>query len=227
MLEIGVPYFGFGLPEYRVCSKYLVSSARRTNPKATLTHITDNFTPPLEGFDQTVRMQGDVPWECLMSAKGQAVAGVALESKSDRFVFTDPDVYVQKDFNEVFGDFDIAFCVRDTSPHKFYHGGLVFSTNKARPFWKEYRRMCERMTKDIGHWWVEQIAYAVLLGVDRKVGDVFEFRGVKVKLLDFYKYCGKPDDENSPVLDTYIAHFAGERKQWMGEYDKRVLQAVK
>lgn len=218
-LEIATFYAGFGIPHYRENIGFLVETARRYHEGATLTHITDRGTPKLEGFDRVWRSPEDIGWNQIGTAKGQLISQVALQTEFSRTVFVDPDVMFNRNIEEGWGDWDVGLSFRRSSPHKVFNTGLILSTKRGAPLWNAHNDMSNRICRDVHSWWADQLSFGCLLGINHQPGDILEFEGCRVGLLDFATYSPKPDALPVRLMDSYTTHFTGDhRKIWMRPY---------
>jgi len=216
--KIACFYAGFGKGDVRRTAELTAKSAKQAMPDTELVLITDRFTPPVNGWDTTVRFNHDVDWDHLMLAKAQFVAQYAIQENCN-IIFVDPDVYFNTDCRELFdSDWDVAFPFRRTAAHKCYNGALFFTKPSGQKFWEAYYDLAVRACPELHGWWVEQLTWAVMMGVDHDPEDELIVYGTKVKLLPHQYICPKQEYEPKMRMKTYTTHFANERKKWMQAY---------
>lgn len=213
-------YAGFGHKKYRDMALLMAKSARKQMPGIRLVHLTDRYTPKLEGFDAVIRGDADIPHEEIGVAKAVMISGYASQTQKNT-VFTDPDIIFNKDIGELFKTaFDVGFSFNNGyAAHKAFNEGIILTRPKQDDFWLKYNKIASKLFPEAKAWWAGQLTIAMMLGVNHEPDQIIDVLGSRVWMLPHERLCLKPFGVPMSRMDSYTTHFTGDlRKEWMESY---------
>lgn len=194
-------------PAYHEMAKRTLESVREAMPGVEVHHLTDDYTPKIEGLDSTRVFYGDMPMAVRRMMHHAACEG--------EWLFIDCDCIVRKDVRHVFDEpFDVALTDREGTitnetryaavmPHNI---GVTFSRSPA--FWLTVVKYLQTMAAEQQEWEGDQQVVNAMV----KAGGM----GFNIKTLPGLLYNYPPRSEDDPrTADASIVHYKGARKQYL------------
>lgn len=212
-MNIAFFYLDQGKPWWREAVANLIETARATQPRCHITHMSDRHNGQFPGTDAGLIAEEPIDHGQLMMAKGFMWAAMGQETQRN-LVLTDADVAFRRDMAPLFdGDWDVGLLRRHEgakAPGQPYLAAMALTkpTPGARRFWAEYRAVLCSLPRAWQAWWCDQISFAALLGANRSRADFIECEGYRVRLFDV--------DAIAPTHATatsYAVHYKGQREE--------------
>lgn len=190
-------------PQHYVLADKLVRSVRSAMPGVEVVQFTDESSPAVLGVDRVRRRPPGKMLERRMEHYAEC---------EGEWLLVDTDVLVRQDVRDVFADgvFDVALADRswphlpqkeDVLATMPFNSGVMFS--RSPDFWRSVLAIWREAGKN--DWMSEQ----------RAVYEAVRSGRHRVKILPGMKYNYPPKGPKDPLDGVAIAHFKGERKQWM------------
>ncbi len=126
----------------------------------------------------------------------------------DMAIFADPDIEFLRPI-PIEGLEDVNVMVRKHKIDQPINSGIIIAKPGPREFWLHYGRVTVNLPEVLHHWWCDQLAINLMVGVCHKAGEVLKLDDATVKLLDGSKLCPNSD---SPTEMAWALHYKGGRK---------------
>lgn len=213
MIDVGFFYVDMGRPWWREAIGDLISTARETQPGCRITHYGDKPTGQIPGTDGSILATERIDAGVLMVSKAFMWATAGM--RADRCtVLTDADVTFLRDMEPLFeGDWDVGLLWRAegaASMAQPYLAAMALTkpTPGAREFWRIYRDVAGNLPRGWHAWWVDQVAFGIVLGTVHHRDGIIAAPGFKVKLFDADLLAPKV-----PTEKGYTVHLKGLRAE--------------
>ena len=193
-------------------AKAMVSSLKAVHG-CDVVQMSDLKTPMVEGVDEIVRLQFNIPLMCYR------LKHLANYPHRDMLI-VDTDVVAKYPIDDVWEcDFDIAltrrdagdFGARDDTPDMPYNTGVMLS--RSREFWKECGNWLESQTPELQRWYGDQ----------RAVCEVARRGHYSVLDLDCQEFNWSPNSRTDTSNARFWHYKGGIRKKWMPGYELKRL----
>ena len=207
MLEIVCYYADLGR-DYLPLFEKMINSARRTNPWAKITCMTPTPDKVGKRWDLVIDT-GQFPAgsQNLILEKVRAI--VSLGKTTDHhIVVADPDIEFIKpiSFRNIA---DVGLLWRGKKPDQPINAGLIYITPGHPKFWEHYGEVAVNLPKEVHSWWCDQLAFALLTGVNHQPWETIEIDDARVTLLDGDVVCPKPENRQQ---HSWALHYKGALK---------------
>ena len=212
-MDIAFFYVDHGREWWRGAVDRMIATARATQPGCRMVHLGDAHTKQWPGTDDALLADGRIGAERMMACKGFMWAQQAMKAERDTLLI-DADVEFQRDMAPLFaGDWDVGLLWRETGSAAIAQPylacmALTKPTEGARRFWQRYGDAVGNLPKAWHAWWVDQVAFSVVLGTAHKRGDAVVTPEFRVKLFDADVLAPKRGD-------GYVVHHKGNKAEKM------------
>lgn len=195
------------LTDYFDMAALSVASVRKHMPHAHVFHFTDAKTPGIEGVDQVIRIEQDMPMAVRRMQHNANARG--------KWLFMDVDIIVQRDVSDVFDEpFDVALTDREGTVT--YEGayaermpfnlGVSFSRSPA--FWQLVLRYMRNMPLKLQNWTGDQLCICDMIRAGLT-------SGFNIKTLPGLNY-NYPPKHAGDGEHAALCHYKGPvRKLWI------------
>jgi len=203
-------YADFGLP-YRDAIERLVATAREVMPEMNLVLLSPNAAAwCIDLFDEHHVTPNMPTVDTLMLERLRAHISWFIGT-TRRTVVVDVDIAFRHPV--VFdGSFDVGLTWRDNRPDQPMNAGLILVEPGQRAIWSHYANVAVNLPSMLHRWWVDQMAFCLLLGVCHKAGEVLSVDGARVALMDSRHVSDVPE---RIMEDAWTVHHKGPRKGGM------------
>ena len=206
----------------------MLLSAKKALPGVRTFHLTDSVTRGLG--DIVVRSSIEAKRESLMVHRLTMIE-LFVKSLGEDALLVDPDVLIVTP--PPFEDCDIGLTWREPVKGKVYgsmpfNTGVMFSSGKAGPFWNKAADISDYLPKSMKAWFGDQMAIALLVGLDafdRRKNEPIEVAGCRVRFYPCATHNFTPETEPTEVLPAHVVHFKGAAKEWLPGYYRRLMCA--
>jgi len=202
--DIVVFYADLGRPYLPLIDR-MVRSAKEVMPESRLVLLTP--TPDKElisRFDLPLQTSTQSTVETVCYDKACAI--ISWQMKSDRpCIFADPDLEFVRPVE--FPDEDVALIWRRKSAQPV-NAGMILARPGCPTFWNKYGVTVGTLPVVLRPWWIDQLAFSVMIGARSQPGEVVNVHDARVRLLP-ETCCAPPERANE---DTWALHYKGHRK---------------
>jgi hypothetical protein len=210
-----------------------IAAAKKAYPGATVWQIRDPQTPTFKGADRSMVLTSPVAEASLNQVRCFAYRDIlSVIPENEQVIFIDTDVLIGEELDVFDWNFDVGLTWRDTLRSMPYNFGVIFARNtaSARSFFAKLAEIAQGFPGGI--WYVDQISLAMLMGVGypekRRISvymdEAVYIVGAKIFTFPCDKYNFSPD--LPPKQKLPVAHFKGQRKQWLDNYYKEFIDAA-
>jgi hypothetical protein len=217
---------------YRAAAGMMLESARHAfkDHDLRIVQLTDKSTPVCEGVNEAYAPAEKAEWKTFIQYRSLLFADWALHTDRPT-ILCDVDLLWNNDsitdlMQDTFRDQvysttpDITLFRREGFGVQPFNGGLILTQPGRYAFWYTFREMMRTLPNDIKHWWGDQIALGVMLGMpEQGQNGIRKFNSV-VAYLPVDLVAPAPKVKPTEPLKTSAVHFkgGGKRKPWYPDY---------
>ncbi len=220
MFDIVCYYADLGRP-YEPLIERMTGSARRVMPDARLVLLTPNAGEEIRRhFDTVCQLPPGADETNLCLERVRAV--VSWQMVTQRIsIHCDPDLEWKRRPGLIDGALynAVGLLWRAHKPDQPVNTGMIIATPGAREFWQRYGSIAVNLPPEIHSWWCDQLAFALITGVDLTLPATLKRYDADVCLINGKKFCPAADEATE---EAWALHYKGALKE--GDYWRRVYK---